>query len=986
MKTIYRFLSVAAAAFLFVPALAQTQKTYEDNPEGVILNKWASPSADGIEGHYTLTLEAYVTGNSVTTITDSTQRIDIPCDIALLLDESASMRSNWLLNYTKGSQITSGTLSSTGNKVYMIHKDGQDYYLRGFYSPATYNLISNSSYTLVGSGLSYNGLGSNTYYVQYTDGNYYQVTRGGSSGSRYLRIQVDGTWRYLNGTSFQNSAPSGKNNNTTIWSGNYYSYSASSLSFEDVCNISGTSTNPIPVSAYNEYYVQYDGNYYQVTPNYYSSSTAYYLTITVNNQKKYLNGTNFSDAATGPSDRTTAIWTGNIYTKAPATGDVTYTYVYSTSIPAKISDGTIWYTGSSEPSITSASNVFDTSIELITRERIMKDAAKEFINTVYNNNPEGKSHYISVGWYNNESSGGWLIRNTLTALSDNSVVRQFTDAIEDISTTSNGTRPDVALGWAYDLFNTSSVKTDGRNKVVVLFTDGEPTTSRQTFEPEYGRNAVTKSNQIKNNFTNRIDNEGNYTTVEADAIFTQQATVYSVGFLDKETSDKNSGNNNQTTQYDIRRFLHYLSSNYNIGTSLQTSYYFGADHSAATCLVPNHNSDHGSEAPHDYYLYSDGYNLSMIFKSIAESASHGSTVETQGIKLDGTSTSVVDIVSTDFKLPDGIRKQDITAYSVRTTGYSSTGGYTWSTTHHADYTNDDITISGNKVVAVKGFDFTKEDTYNDAGTEVAEYGNWVGPREVTEGGVTTTTYQGEKLIIEIPIVVNQETYQGGYNTPTNTSKSGIVKNYGTNNPEEIAWFPIPKVDFPCISIAKWGLDNGESATFEVKRIKDLENNDTSGPVYNVILVQGDPNHGTYTATYEGVPYEYTYVIIKDVPEGIYQVTESTWSWTYNVTNGITKIMSCQVPDHLNADDYPDLIGSNLNVIDNGPIWTFEDEDGNMRQVIVFHFDNEKKDSALPNHGEDSKINKMYIEPVVETPGSNTDQTEEGRSENTDETP
>ena len=467
-----------------------------------------------------------------------------------------------------------------------------------------------------------------------------------------------------------------------------------------------------------------------------------------------------------------------------------------------------------------------------------------------------------------------------------------------------------------------------------------PSTSGGTsFNSSYSKAAVNLAYAMKQPLNERINytvtipsanSNNSFTGSDYTCTYGLGAYIYSVAILESETSGDNIKDSSIT--FDIRRLLHYVSSNYNIDIT-GTNYFFGADYNGATCQIEGVTGT-GSEDPHDYYQLSSGANLTSIFSDIAAKASGSVTEEVP--ELSSTTSTVIDVVTSDFILPNGA-STNITAYSVRIdeSATTSENNLRWKTTHaHDGYS---VNIDGNKI-NVSGFDFTVDDTFNTEHTAITSYGNWVGGRTIGN----STTYSGEKLVIEIPIIVNQETYEGGYNTPTNTTESSIVYLNSEGQTDTVAWFPVPKVDFPSIAIAKSGLANGESATFKVERIKDENGVTVSDNIYTVILPESNSNVETFT--YNGKVY--TYVVIKDVPEGTYKVTESNWSWTYDPVSGTVKTYACAVPEHLGTGD--------------GPVWTIHDSDGEDRQVIAFIFDDAPKTGAIPAHGEDSVVNRMYV--------------------------
>lgn len=750
MKKIYTYL-MAFAAMLCISVAAFADN--DPNPKALNLKKSVS-KVDRF--HYTLTLEAYVTGASITTTSDI--NFDIPCDIVLLLDESSSMNSNKVT--TPGETVTGPLTVGTS---YRITINGTEYYLKGF-KPDTYQALGSTEYS-------------------------YNSVSGG------------------------------------------------------------------------DYYFLYEGNWYPVS-GYRRSSSSYYLTVNVNGTTNYIKSdgsltTSRNSGATSNSQSGT-IWTGVLYSAQPGN---TYYYRYGTTEPSSYTSGTEFFTGTTNYTATAADKISTQGGE-VTREVAMKAAACEFVQTIYKNNPAtGDKHNIAVGYFN--SALTWLVNtsNPLIELASSSNVTAFQNAINAMSY-STYTNTDKAMEGAYNVLNDNAVKTDGHNKIVVLFTDGEPANASGTFYDSIARSAVEYSYSIKNNLTNTLDDEGGYTTVNPKYSF--PAKVYSVAILSSETAKTNKGAGKQA-QYDIRRFLHYISSNYKFGESLASTYYFDRDHADAVCQIEGAPSTYkGSEAPHDYYQLSTGSDLTSIFTSIAESASQ--TTGSANYQLDETSTTVLDVITEDFALPEGVVAGDIKVYTAQAVVNQSEPAedadgrkwYTFGTP--VEFTDAEIDPDpDNNRVTVGNFGFSDGDSETNGKPNCD--GNWVGPR--TGGNLPDGVY-GKELIIEIPIVLDPD-FNGGYNDLTNTAESGVYF-----NGEEVGYFPIPYYDFPSIAIRKWGLKKGESALFSVQRLTDLDNSAVDDEPY-IVSVTGSDDDGSMV-----------YAIVKDIPEGKYRVSEMDWSWTYDI--------------------------------------------------------------------------------------------------------
>lgn len=187
-------------------------------------------------------------------------------------------------------------------------------------------------------------------------------------------------------------------------------------------------------------------------------------------------------------------------------------------------------------------------------------------------------------------------------------------------------------------------KDNGRQKVVVMFTDGEPNGIKKVsgFEKEVANGAIAASKSIK----------------EAGA------TVYTIGCF------------GTTPSSDTDTYMNYVSSNYPNAASMDNG---------------------GTKAnPANYYkTVSSAADLNNIFQDISHTI--GGTTVTLG------STSVLrDGISDYFKLPEGADKNSITAYSVDCTAVKDDGTYTWSA--NRDDTKYSVTVEG-KTINVTDFDY-----------------------------------------------------------------------------------------------------------------------------------------------------------------------------------------------------------------------------------------------------------------------------------------
>lgn len=192
-----------------------------------------------------------------------------------------------------------------------------------------------------------------------------------------------------------------------------------------------------------------------------------------------------------------------------------------------------------------------------------------------------------------------------------------------------------------------SVKNNDHQKVVIMFTDGEPNHSN-------GFNTIVANNAIK--ASKSIKNAG--------------ATVYTIGCFSKTYEDTKK----------VPKYMNRVSSNYLDATTMWD----------------------GTKTSSDYYkTVSSAEDLNNIFKTISE------TIGSTPVEL--TSTSVLrDVISDSFTLPEGYTDGDIKAYSVScessTKNADGTYTYTWKTTPDAD--KYDVTVADdNKTINVTDFDY-----------------------------------------------------------------------------------------------------------------------------------------------------------------------------------------------------------------------------------------------------------------------------------------
>lgn len=295
--------------------------------------------------------------------------------------------------------------------------------------------------------------------------------------------------------------------------------------------------------------------------------------------------------------------------------------------------------------------------------------------------------------------------------------------------------------------------TSGRQRVVVVFTDGYPAPyGTNDFKYSMANNAIQNANVSKQTYGATVYTVGVFNTADPTAdIETNFATDdgwWSDGWGE-------SGNNltDQQEAVAANRYMHYVSSNFPGATNLNQG----------GSMNPNANPFAGGDS---YYLSAaDAGSLNNIFKQISDQ------IETGGSSSTLTSEAVVkDIISPYFTLPAGT-----TASGIRIDTYDCTGKdgntYTWSSTSGGNG-GASATVNGDQV-SVTGFDFSE---------------NWCGTETDTQG---TITVRGKKLVISFK-VQPKAGFLGGNDVFTNTSAAGVYENSSAENP--VMTFDQPQVD------------------------------------------------------------------------------------------------------------------------------------------------------------------------------------------------
>lgn len=519
------------------------------------------------------------------------------------------------------------------------------------------------------------------------------------------------------------------------------------------------------------------------------------------------------------------------------------------------------------------SNYYPTNSR-ITRLAALKTAVKEFIGNIYDNAVEAKTKdssfsgnkigIVSFGGFSRDDTEGWV-----NVLDNGAVVKNGDDysgslinTVDALSTGARGTWTHAGIEEGIDQYLDGDPRSsrEEASLVVVIFTDGEPAAggdyiggqNGNSFNNYIANSAVYLSNQLKNQY---------------------EATVFTITLLGSDPDDR------------VIPFAKLLSSNYPKANAANESSNEWT-YSSSSGTVSATGLTYGDIEQSGYFQNVGTTDLSSIFKAIAD-ASGASAAEV------GESTQVRDIVSSSFTVPDGFDASQVTLYTIKIKADGSGWDESTKVTNPAGVSATPGTnTDGNKTLVVEGFDFSKDDTPNEAGQDQTGDGNWVGIRYKANG---ETFYAGRELVIEFDIEL-KDGVTGGDATATNMADSGVyIYNEETEEYTCINNFLVPVRNLPVnITIEKTGLKFGESATFEIHRA--LPKTDSEGNiVYNTITGKPEPDTSTWDEHFSKViitnkveggntTTKVTKTILALDPGYVYRVVEDKWGWAYTLTH------------------------------------------------------------------------------------------------------
>lgn len=319
----------------------------------------------------------------------------------------------------------------------------------------------------------------------------------------------------------------------------------------------------------------------------------------------------------------------------------------------------------------------------VTKLDALKSAVNTFIEEVAKKETDSVHHNISIVKFAGDSTKE-VGNDTYGSYGYNysQIVKGLTDAKDGQSTLKSAvnalsaggvTQADFGMQHAQSILSNRPADRMDATKVVVMFTDGEPTSGSE-FQFSVASDAISAAKELK----------------------ASGATVYTVGCMD-------GANGTPVTSWsgvsNVNKYMHLVSSNYKNATSMSNP---------GDATYPEDTSK-------SYYLSANNSTeLNNVFQN--------SSSQIGGSSTELTSTAVLkDAVTPYFAIPDGASAQ-VTLKTANCTGVNSDG--TLKFINEKVITDDSVTATVSRetnTVSVTGFDYKT---------------NWCGPRTDAAGNTT----------------------------------------------------------------------------------------------------------------------------------------------------------------------------------------------------------------------------------------------------------
>lgn len=342
-----------------------------------------------------------------------------------------------------------------------------------------------------------------------------------------------------------------------------------------------------------------------------------------------------------------------------------YTGVSWCSKCEEFTDGCAWFfghvAGNKYTPMTSAEDTASDHVQFFssnTKITALKSAVNSFIDVIAEDNPTSKIAIVKFAGDKKDTVGNDTYKEGRYTYNYTQIVQNLTEANTDGAaslkaavnalTASGATAADYGLEKAINVFGDADQVPKDRNRVVIMFTDGEPNHDNG-FDGRVANAAIDKAKTLKNE--------------------SYGASVYTIGIFDGASVGESLPANNDNGR--TNRYMHLVSSNYPNASSMSEP---GTD---------------GAVKNGYYKVARDASSLGSVFTKLGEAIGKPS--------IDLGSTAVLtDNIASNFIAPANVA--DVKVYTADYDGNSKTFG-DWE-----DFPGD-VKISGN-AVTVTGFNYS----------------------------------------------------------------------------------------------------------------------------------------------------------------------------------------------------------------------------------------------------------------------------------------
>lgn len=342
-----------------------------------------------------------------------------------------------------------------------------------------------------------------------------------------------------------------------------------------------------------------------------------------------------------------------------------YTGVSWCSKCKEFTDGCTWFfghvAGKKYTPMTSAEDTASDHVQFFssnTKITALKSAVNSFIDVIAEDNPTSKIAIVKFAGDKKDTVGNDTYKEGRYTYNYTQIVQNLTEANTDGAaslkaavnalTASGATAADYGLEKAIDVFGAAGQVPKDRNRVVIMFTDGEPNHDNG-FDGRVAKAAIDKAKTLKNE--------------------SYGASVYTIGIFDGASVGESLPANNDNGR--TNRYMHLVSSNYPEASSMK-------------------DTGTGDVTKGFYKVASDANSLGSVFTQLGEAIGKPS------INL-GSTAVLTDNIASNFQAP--ANATDVKVYTADYNGNSKTFG---------DKTAfDSATVNvANGAVTVSGFDYS----------------------------------------------------------------------------------------------------------------------------------------------------------------------------------------------------------------------------------------------------------------------------------------